>query len=105
MATGAPVQLADVSPGYSAFGAPATLTLTGAGFDQATAVTLVPAAGPTTSTRPPASRSTRSRQLTATFDLSKVPEGLYSVVVTRADGTTAELLGRLHRDRPGRGIS
>ncbi|MHB1558088.1 MAG: RHS repeat-associated core domain-containing protein, partial [Isosphaeraceae bacterium] len=103
VATGAPVQLAAVSPGFSAYNAKATLTLTGAGFDQATSVTLIPAAGPSTQYPALSVSIDTLTQLTATFDLSKVPEGLYSVVVTRADGTTAELTGAFTVTAPGAG--
>ncbi len=103
VATGAPVQLANVSPGYSAHDARATLTLTGAGFDQASSVALVPAAGPSISYAAASVSIDTLTQLTATFDLSKVPEGLYSVIVTRADGTTAELTGAFTVTTPGAG--
>ena len=91
VATGAPVRLSGVIPGSSAAGSTATLTLTGAGFDQATSVALVPAVGPTTAYDASSVSLDTFTQLTATFDLSQVPEGLYSVIVTRADGTTSEL--------------
>ncbi len=97
------MQLASVSPGYSAAGAPATLTLSGAGFNQATSVTLVPTLGPPTSYSATNVSIDTLTQLTATFDLNKVPEGLYSVIVTRADGTSAELTAAFSVTSPGAG--
>ncbi len=75
VATGAPVQLASVSPGYSAYGSPATLTLTGAGFNQATTVDLVPAAGPTTDYAATGVTIDTYDQLTATFNLARCRRG------------------------------
>ncbi|MDE2507323.1 MAG: PPC domain-containing protein, partial [Planctomycetota bacterium] len=88
VATGAPVTLSSVEPAYSAFGSPAMLTLQGAGFNQATTAQLVASDGTTTYNASNVSVDTYN-QITANFDLSKVPEGLYSVRVTRADGTTS----------------
>ena len=88
---GSPVQLASVTPSSSAAGGVATLALFGGGFDEATTVALVPAVGPSATYAATSVSLDTFSQLTATFDLGEVPEGLYSVIVTRADGTTAEL--------------
>jgi RHS repeat-associated protein len=90
-ATGAQVQLSTVAPDRSATGSPATLTLTGSGFDGTTTVSLISASNQvymasTVSFDTPT-------QLTATFSLSGVPQGVYSVEVTRAGDVTSTLPG------------
>jgi RHS repeat-associated protein len=70
-------------------GADAVLTLSGAGFDPSTTVQLIAASGPVYS---PRSVSVNSfSQITATFAANSVPVGLYSVLVTKAGGSSAEL--------------
>ena len=103
MATGAPVDLAAVTPSYFSAGSTATITLTGAGFDQATSVALIPAVGPSTKYTPTNVSLDSFTQLTATFNLSLVPEGLYSVIVTRADGTSSELTAAFTVTSPAAG--
>jgi hypothetical protein len=70
----------------------ASLTLTGAGFTTATAVALVAANGTTVY---PASNVVFDTftQLTASINLTGVPQGTYSVRVTNADGGNDALPG------------
>ncbi len=78
-AAGVPITLTTVAPAQSATGSTATLTLHGSGFSNATSVELV-SAGSTAYEAASVTLDTFT-QLTATFDLSNVPEGTYSVVV------------------------
>jgi len=90
LANSTPVLVTAVSPAQYGANSVATLTLTGAGFTNPTSVALV-AAGNTTTY--PASSVTFDTftQLTATFNLSGVPQGLYSVQVTSTTGATDTL--------------
>jgi RHS repeat-associated protein len=90
-ATGVQMQLTDITPNHSATGSSATVTLSGSGFDNTTSVTLLPMTG-TGYTATSVSFDSFT-QLTATFDLSTVPQGVYSIVATRSGAQSAELSG------------
>ena len=104
VATGAPVQLSAVSPTYSAGGSKASLTLTGAGFDQATAVSLVynGTGGPITVDASSVTVDTFN-QITATFDtLPTSLEGdTVSIVATQAGEPSATLANAFTITSPG----
>src|SRR5262249_42011129 len=86
---GTQVQLATVAPDRSAAGSRATLTLTGTGFDSTTTAELV---GPTGTVYAAQSVSFDTpTQVTATFTLTGVPQGVYSVEVTQ-DGSLSSTL-------------
>ena len=90
-ASGVQIRLTGAIPDHSSAGSPATLTLTGTGFGSATWVSLLSGTG---AVYPATSVSFDSfTQLTATFDLSSVPQGVYSVEVTQTGGSTSELAG------------
>ena len=91
-ATGTPIQLTTVEPTQAPAGSTATLTLTGSGFNSTTTVSLVPMAG----SPHQASSVTLDTftQLTATFNLTGVPQGVYSVVVNNPGGSSSELVGQ-----------
>ncbi len=94
VATSAPVQLDNVGPSYSGQARDVSLTITGAGFSQGMTVELISPGGTTTYPATSVSIDTFN-QITAAFDLTKVPitgtNAPYTVKVTRKDGTTAEL--------------
>ncbi|MFI5460129.1 MAG: RHS repeat-associated core domain-containing protein [Isosphaerales bacterium] len=98
-ASGEPVTLASEAPSKSAAGSTATLTLTGSGFDNTSSVQLVSMAD-TVYKATSVSLDTFT-QLTATFDLSSVPQGTYSVVVTSPGGQNASLGGAFTVAPPG----
>jgi hypothetical protein len=82
--------LTRVTPDHHADNADATLTLTGAGFDNTTAVTLVSSNG---TAYAPATASVDSfTQITATFAANTAPPGLYSVRVSNSS-TASQLPG------------
>lgn len=83
-----PVVLSGVSPDHLGNGAAAVLTLTGAGFDATTTVSLVDAAG---KTFPAVAQLDLPTQLSATFAAGTVPAGTYTVTVARTDGASASL--------------
>ena len=88
-ATGTPIQLTAVAPTQAPAGTTATLVLTGSGFNSGTTVSLLPTAG-----SPHAASSVildTFTQLTATFDLTGVPQGVYSVVASNPGGSSSEL--------------
>ena len=95
----APMTLASVSPARLGNADDATLTLTGAGFDPATTVSLEAADG----TVYPAGRVQLDlpTQLTATFAAGSVPAGVYSVLVARSDGASATLAGAFTVEQAG----
>ncbi len=95
----APMTLASVSPARLGNADDATLTLTGAGFDPATTVSLNAADG----TVYPAGRVQLDlpTQLTATFAAGSVPAGVYSVLVARSDGASATLAGAFTVEQAG----
>jgi YD repeat-containing protein len=84
-ATSAGVFLTGSTPSHSGASADATLTLTGSGFDTATAVDLVASNGTTY----PAATVVEDlpTQLTATFKAGSVPVGTYTVQVVRGANT------------------
>jgi YD repeat-containing protein len=98
-ATGSPVTLTTVAPGQSATGSTATLTLSGSGFTGASSVQLVSMAS-TVFKAASVSLDTFT-QLTATFDLTDVPQGDYSVVVVNPGGQDATLGGSFEVTAPG----
>jgi RHS repeat-associated protein len=88
-ATASGLFLTSIFPSSLGAGADAVLTLSGAGFDSSTAVQLVAVNGPVYL---PRSVSVNSfNQITATFASNSVPAGLYSVLITNAGGSSAEL--------------
>jgi len=89
LATASAVLLTDVTPDSLGSSADATLTLSGAGFDGTTAVSLV-ASGGTVYTATGVSHDSFTR-LTATFAAGSVPAGLYTLQVANASGHTAAL--------------
>ena len=95
------MQLSGVAPAQSATGSMATLTLAGSGFTSATAVELV-AADKTVYKAASVSLDTLT-QLTADFDLKKVPQGVYSVEVSGAGGSSSTLAGAFTVTPAGRG--
>ena len=90
-ASGEPVTLTTIAPTESATGSTATLTLTGSGFTSASSVELV-SAGNTIFNASSVTLDTFA-QLSATLNLSAVPRGTYSVVVTNSGGDDATLAG------------
>jgi RHS repeat-associated protein len=97
-ATVSPIMLTAVSPDHLGNAADAVLTLTGAGFDSTTKVTLV-AGG--TSYQANQVQLDRPTQLSATFTARSVPAGVYSLVVTRGDGASATLGSAFTMDAGG----
>ena len=83
------VFLTGATPDHYTNTAPATLTLTGAGFISSTAVSLVAQNG-TVYQAATASADSLTR-ITATFAANTVPAGTYSVEVSQPDGSSAEL--------------
>jgi len=81
----------NVTPDHLGDGADAVLTVAGTGFDSTTTVALVAA----DNTAYPASHIDLDSftQMTATFTAGTVPAGLYSVRVSRSDGSSSELTG------------
>ena len=84
-ATAADIRVTAVSPDHHGTSAPATLTLSGAGFDGTTAVQLV--AGDTVYSATSVTVDSFT-QATATFLLAEVPAGTYAVRVARSDGAS-----------------
>ncbi len=87
--TGTPITLAAVAPAQAATGSTATLTLTGSGFNNTTTVALLPMAG--SAYKASSVTLDTFTQLSATFDLTGVPQGVYSVVVSNPGGQSSEL--------------
>ena len=88
-ADSAPLVISTVTPDHYGASANASLTVTGAGFDPTATVSLVasnntvyPASGVTFDT---------FTQLTASIDLTNVPQGVYTVRVSRSDNSTDDL--------------
>jgi RHS repeat-associated protein len=88
-ATTSDLFVTSVFPASVANGADATLTLSGAGFVGITTVQLLGSGG--TAYSPRNVTVNTYNQLTATFASNTVPVGLYSVLVTKASGSSAEL--------------
>ncbi|MFI5457017.1 MAG: RHS repeat-associated core domain-containing protein, partial [Isosphaerales bacterium] len=106
VATGAPVQLSAVTPSYSAGGSAASLTLTGAGFDQATSVSLVytdPSTKVTTTVAATSVTVNTFNQITASF--ATLPASLegdtVSIEATQAGLKPAVLPGSFTITIPG----
>ena len=89
-----------MSPDHLGNAEDAVLTLTGAGFDSTTTVSLMAAGGTTYQANQ--MQLDLPTQLSATFTAGSVPAGVYSVVVTRADGTSATLPNAFTMDQGGR---
>ncbi len=98
-AAGVPITLTTVAPAQSAAGSSATLTLSGSGFNNSTSVELV-SMGNTVYKAGSVTLDTFTR-LTATFDISGVPQGVYSVVVNSPGGQSSELAGSFTVTAPG----
>jgi YD repeat-containing protein len=79
-ATAAQLEVTGVTPSRYGQSAVAVLTVTGAGFDATAVVELVASDG--TAYRATSVSADSFTQLTATFDLSSVPEGMYSLRVS-----------------------
>ena len=88
-AVGTPMSLTGVTPTRSATGSPATLVLTGSGFNNTTSVELI--GSNKTVYKAETTTLDTFTQLTATFTLSGVPQGVYSVEATGTGGQSAEL--------------
>jgi hypothetical protein len=93
------VTLTAITPDRLGNAADAVLTLTGAGFDSTTAVSLVASNGTTYQAHQV--QLDLPTQLTATFTDGTVPAGVYSVVVTRSDGASATLPNAFTMDQGG----
>ena len=83
------VFLTKATPDHSGSNAPATLTLTGAGFDTHTAVQLI--AADSTAYSASHVQLDSFSQITATFSLTGVPVGIYSVRVSEPGGGAYDL--------------
>src|SRR5262249_35634294 len=94
-----PLVLSGLAPDHLGNAADAILTLTGAGFDRTTSVSLVASSGATY----PASQVELDlpTQLSTTFAAGSVPAGVYSVVIARADGFSATLPSAFTMDQGG----
>jgi RHS repeat-associated protein len=85
------VVLTSVTPDHHGNSVDATLTLTGAGFDNATTVGLVGAGGTVYPARE--AQADAFTQMTAVFAAHSVPSGRYSVRVSQPDGDSDQLPG------------
>src|SRR5262249_41401326 len=99
-AAGAQIRLTSATPSQWAAGSIAELTLTGAGFDTSTTATLVAADGPTTYPAATVTPDTFT-QITAAFNLTTVPQGTYSVRVSRSGGLSDTLSSAFTVTPPG----
>ena len=88
-ATTSAMFLTSIFPPSLAAGSDAVVTLSGAGFDASTTVQLVASNGLAYSARSVSLNS--FNQITATFASNTAPAGVYSVLVTKAGGVSAEL--------------
>ncbi|MDB5388504.1 MAG: repeat protein, partial [Planctomycetaceae bacterium] len=79
----------DVTPDHLGNGADQVLTLTGVGFDNTTAVSLISSNNVVFNAN--SVRLDQPTQVTATFNAGAVPAGTYSVRVTKTDGGTSTL--------------
>jgi RHS repeat-associated protein len=86
------VILTDIAPRTHAMDAPITLTLTGAGFDRSTRVQLKGQSGTYPANEVEWDSATR---ITAKFAENTVPEGVYSVEVSKPQGSSSVLPGVL----------
>ncbi len=85
----ASLALTGVIPDHSGTAADSILTLTGAGFDATTIVSLVAGGGTVYTANQ--TQLDLPTQLSATFTAGSVPAGIYSVVVTQSDGISTTL--------------
>ena len=83
------VLLTHATPTEGAANAATTMTISGAGFNSGSSVSLV--AGNGKAYAATSSSTDLPTQITATFAAGTVPAGTYSVEVTQSDGATAEL--------------
>src|SRR5262249_37894071 len=88
-ATATGIRLTGVTPDHAGNAADMTLSLTGAGFDRTTTVSLV-ASGGTTYAATTVSVDLPT-QITATFQAGAAPAGIYSVRVANAAGASTSL--------------
>ncbi len=86
-----PITLSSVTPPQLGNADDMVLTLSGAGFDSSTTVSLKSAGG--TVFKAKQTQLDLPTELTATFSAGAVPAGVYSVIVSRADGANASLAG------------
>ena len=96
-AAGTPINLSAVEPTQAPTGSSTSLNLTGSGFSSATTVKLVSTSTSTVYTATSVTLDTLT-QITATFNLTGVPQGTYNVVVTNPGGQSSQLASALHRD-------
>jgi RHS repeat-associated protein len=99
-AIGAGVVVSGVTPDHAGNAAAAVLTVTGAGFDATSMVSLV--AGNGTTYRASTVQLDLPTQLTATFLAGVVPAGVYTVSVTRGDGARGSLANAFTMKQGGR---
>ena len=99
LASSTPVQVTAVTPA-SGTNSIATLNVIGAGFTNPTSVALVAADNTTTYSASAVTFDTFT-QLTATFNLAGVPQGVYSVQVTNNAGVTDTLPAAFTVTAPG----
>ena len=97
--TSSPLILTGVTPDQYGANANAVLTVTGAGFDTTSSVSLVSSDG--TIYSPASTTFNTFTQLTANFNLTNVPQGIYSVKVSHADGTSGQLPNAFTVNLPG----
>ncbi len=90
LASSTPVQVTAVTPSQYGTNSVATLNVIGAGFTNPTSVALVASDNTTTYSASAVTFDTFT-QLTATFNLAGVPQGVYSVQVTNNAGVTDTL--------------
>src|SRR5262249_55220362 len=81
-------------------GSVAAMELTGSGFDNTSTVELIAADNTTTYSATGVTLDTPT-QLSATLDLTGVPQGTYAVRVTRADSATSQLSAAFSVTAPG----
>jgi len=81
------ITLTGVTPGSRTWGQPGTLTVTGAGLDASTTLSLIALDGSAYS--PTLIELDSYTRLTATFDFATVPPGIYTVRATSGSGQTA----------------
>ena len=98
-----PIVVTTVTPVTYATNEVATLTLNGAGFTTTASVSLVASDGTTTYPASSVAFDTFS-QLTATIDLTGVPQGVYSILATNGSGGSSTLPAAFTVTAPGRQI-
>ena len=90
-ASASSIVLTGVTPTQYGANVGAVMTLTGAGFTNGVTISLVSSDG-TTTYYPASSEVETYTQMTATFDLTKTPQGIYSVRVASPSGDSDQLL-------------